>query len=644
MANPLDELAALKAQVAALTARVYQLEQAGTGAPKESGADIPATPQKNVASQAPPLPPVMQAPPGTMLVPPPITTSDVTGHTPFSDSIPPAQKTGPTLKLPRLTASARENANIEEKIGQYWLNRVGIVAILIGVSYFLKYAFENNWIGPAGRIAIGLLAGMGLVLWSERFREKGYKTFSYSLKAVGIGTLYLSLWGAYQVYHLIPSSAAFVAMIIVTGATMALAWSQNAEILASFALVGGFATPALLSTGENHEIVLFSYVCLLDIAILAMAILKPWRRLLWGSFAGTLILYAGWYSEYYSRNQRDFTVFFASLFAVLFAAIPVVARFEEKPSAPSRIPLTFTLLPLLNATLYFLTLYAMYERETATLTWYALVLAAVYLGLANAYKKRADISDTKPVQLLHVAIAVAFLTVAIPAKLNAHWITIGWLVESAALLWVSVKTKTDFLRYLAVAALLLGIARLLFFDRIRTETLVFNARFATYVVAIAVLGAIAYYGRRYASEHEMVFIYIAVVGLNVLALIALTWEASDYFDRQLLSGHNNATHYHEVWLARGFTYSAIWLIYGAGLMTVGFWKRTPFARWQALILIAFTTAKVFLFDVSELGGSYRIVSFIALGAVLLAISFVYQRDWLKLSARTGDDPSRESPS
>ena len=115
------------------------------------------------------------------------------------------------------------------------MNRVGIVAILIGVSYFLNYAFENNWIGPAGRIAIGLLAGMGLVLWSERFRKRGYPAFSYSLKAVGIGTLYLSLWGAYQVYHLILSSAAFVAMIIVTAAAMALAWSQDAEILASFA-------------------------------------------------------------------------------------------------------------------------------------------------------------------------------------------------------------------------------------------------------------------------------------------------------------------------------------------------------------------------------------------------------------------------
>ncbi len=70
---------------------------------------------------------------------------------------------------------------------------------------------------PAGRIAIGLLAGIGVLVWSERFRTRGYQYFSIALKAVGIGTLYLSLWAAFQLYHLIPGSAAAIAMMIVTG-------------------------------------------------------------------------------------------------------------------------------------------------------------------------------------------------------------------------------------------------------------------------------------------------------------------------------------------------------------------------------------------------------------------------------------------
>jgi uncharacterized membrane protein len=134
----------------------------------------------------------------------------------------------------------------------------------------------------------------------------------------------------------------------------------------------------------------------------------------------------------------------------------------------------------------------------------------------------------------------------------------------------------------------------------------------------------------------MIFLDAAVVGVNLLALIALTLEASDYFDRQMFTGRRLADSYSQLSLARDFSYSAIWLVYGTALMTIGFQRRSALVRWQSLILIAFTICKVFLVDVSQLGGSYRIVSFIALGAVLLGISFIYQRDWLKLSPHSPD--------
>ena len=617
MASPQDEIEALRSQVAALTARVYDLEQ-------KSGVAYATQPQATPAGQpTPPTAPI--ATPGFPAAPFPERLRTSVRKSPLSAS-----------------GTTHEDTNLEKKIGQYWLNRIGIVAMLIGVSYFLKYAFDNNWVGPGGRIAIGLLVGIGLVLWSERFRKRSYAAFSYSLKAVGIGTVYLSLWGAFQIYHLIPAAAAFVAMAIVTAATITLALSQDAELLASFALVGGFSTPVLLSTGQNHEAVLFSYVALLDLAILTTAIFKPWRRLLWGSFAGTIILYLGWYSEYYSRDQRTLTVAFAALFAAIFAVIPLAATGPQSTRVLGH-STTLTLLPLFNAAAFFLALYVMYEQDKTTLTWYALVLAAIYLGLGGAIKSRLSSEDANFMNLLHVAIAVAFITIAIPLKLDAQWITIGWLVESGMLLWLSVTARADFLRYFAVVALTLGIARLLFYDQIRAETLVFNMRFATYAVAIGILGGIAVLGKRHASEAEKIFLDAAVVGVNLLALIALTLEASDYFDRQVYAARNLVSAYPQLKLARDFSYSAIWLVYGAILMTIGFRRRSAFVRWQSLILIAFTICKVFLYDVSQLGGSYRIVSFIALGAVLLGISFIYQRDWLGLSAHAPKESNQGTP-
>lgn len=619
MANPQEELDALKAQVATLTARIYTLEQR-LGITASVSPETPVAPLPTTAKTEP-LPPVISPSPPAPVAPPSFTTL------------------GP-IRRPE----PKEDGSLEKKIGQYWLNRVGIIAVLVGVSYFLKYAFDNHWIGEGGRVAIGLLSGIALILWSERFRRRGHAPFSYSLKAIGIGTLYLSLWYAFQRAQLISVEVAFAAMVLVTASTIALALTQNAQLLAAFSLIGGFSTPVLLSTHQNHEIFLFSYVALLDLAVLVMAIVKPWRRLHWGSFSGTLILFCGWSMDFYTKDQRVVTTLFAALFMAIFAILPLVTPFarSKRVSGPA---ITLLLLPLLNAGWFFIALYIMYSPEKNILTIFSLVLAAAYLAISGAFRRRFENKDEEEakaaqvVTLLHVAVAIVFITIAVPLKLSRHWITIGWLVESAVLLWIAVRTRTDFLRFLAGAALVLGLFRLLAIDEQHwtPDTLIFNIRFATYLVAIAILGGIVYFGRRYGSEREQPFVQLAAIGFNVLALIALTGEAYYYYFQRHAQLDLTPTYdvdYKQLDLARNFSYSAIWLLYGAGLMVFGFFKQTAFVRWQALVLIAVTIVKVFVYDVSELDKGYRILSFIALGVVLLAISFIYQRDWLKLSVRS----------
>ena len=138
-----------------------------------------------------------------------------------------------------------ETQSLESRVGSHWFNRIGILAILIGMTWFLKFAIDNHWIGPLGRVLIGLIAGAGLIAWSERFRARRYIGFSYSLKAVGSGILYLSLWAAFSLYHLVPVSVAFLAMIAVTAFNGYLAWVQDAELLALYAIVGGLSSPVL---------------------------------------------------------------------------------------------------------------------------------------------------------------------------------------------------------------------------------------------------------------------------------------------------------------------------------------------------------------------------------------------------------------
>jgi uncharacterized membrane protein len=608
-----SELQELRRLLGELTLRVYRIEQA-------------LHMRSEVAAETPPRPQVVSPPPAEGVTP--------VAPVVFS-AIPPA---------------AQDRADLESRIGSHWLNRIGITAVLIGVSYFLKFAFDSNWIGPAGRVAIGLLAGIAVVVWSENFRHRGYVIFSYSLKAVGIGVLYLSLYAAFQVYSLVPGGVAFSMMFAVTAATAVLAWTQDAEILAAFALIGGFSTPALLSTGQNREVALFAYVVVLDLGALALVILKPWRRLLLLSYFGTLGLYVGWYSSFYDITQVRMTVGFATLFFAIFAIAPLLAQPAAKGGMSDAVP---PLVAVVNAAGYFLQIYIMFEEiGTKDTAWFALALAALYIFLSRQARGRAENPEaTKTVDLLHLALAIGFITIAIPIRLDAHWITMGWFVEAAVLLWVADRIHSELLNVFAVGALALGVGRLLLIDNFYITRPIFNQRMATYAVAIAVLGAVAWYGSRRKDETGRTAAAVSVVALNLLALIALSREVADYYLQQLTSlrpqgqwDPSGWKDWHHVEIARDFTYSALWMAYGAMLMVVGFWRRSAFVRWQALVLIAFTIGKVFLYDVSELDREYRIVSFIVLGALLLAISFAYQRDWLRLSGRNNSVPSSEEDS
>jgi uncharacterized membrane protein len=611
------ELAELRQLLAELTRRVYRLEQA-----------IQLPPQTNAESTPTPV------------------LQDVQPAAPATPLSPPSMQPRPAMPAFATQAHSREDLDLESRIGSHWLNRIGIAAVLIGVSYFLKYAFDNNWIGASGRVTIGLLAGIVVVLWSERFRARGYRIFSFSLKAVGIGVLYLSLWAAFQVYSLIPGGVAFVAMLIVTASTAALALAQDAEILAAFALTGGFLTPALLSTGQNREIELFLYVAVLDAAMLVLVVFKPWRRLLVLSFAGTLLMYLGWYVTFYTRGQLRITLAFATLFFAFFAIAPLIAKGkDDERNLFSAIP---HVLAFVNAVVYFLQVYAMLQEVDKTLSaWFALALAAVYIFLSRQMKAReTNASAAATLHFLHLALAIGFITIAIPIRLNAHWITIGWFVEAAVLLWVADRVSSEFLNAFAVGALALGVMRLLFVDNFYSERPLFNARIAVHLVAIVVLALVAWYGARRNDDLGRTGTAIAIVALNLLALIALSREVADYYSRELVAasrrpgtwigGEWSSTR--NIAIARDFTFSALWMGYGAMLMVVGFWRRSAFVRWQALALISATTGKVFIYDVSQLDRGYRILSFIVLGALLLAISFGYQRDWLKLSR----SPSQES--
>jgi uncharacterized membrane protein len=270
------------------------------------------------------------------------------------------------------------------------------------------------------------------------------------------------------------------------------------------------------------------------------------------------------------------------------------------------------------------------------MAWIAIALAAFYVLLAQRVGQQSKGAENRrAMNLIHLALAVGFLTTAIPLKLNGHWITIGWLVESAALLYVAERLKHDFLKVFAVVALVLGILRMLLESWPHESTLFLNPRFGTFLVAVAVLGMVVYGTRKSKNDLERLANHSSVILLNLLALIALYLEVQDFFQPAITAQWTARSFAaaRSVETMRGFTHSAIWMVYGAILMFLGFRRGSAFLRWQAIALLGVTIIKVFVFDTSVLDLGFRILSFIGLGVVLLGISFLYQRGHLSLLSR-----------
>jgi uncharacterized membrane protein len=558
-------------------------------------------------------------------------------------AIPPAALPPQAITVPRFGSPAstpkKNQASLESRIGSQWLNRIGILAVLIGMAWFLKLAIDNHWIGPLGRVLVGLIAGSGLIVWSERFRSRGYSGFSYSLKALGSGILYLSLWAAFSLFHLIPAAVAFAAMIVVTAFNGFMSWSQDSELLALYAIAGGLSIPVLVSTGENAEVTLFSYLLLLDVAVLVLVALRPWSRLLFGAFTGTVLFVFGWWVAFYTHAQAGRTAFFIACFFIIFALAPRLVRvsLEGEARVSGWDNLALVMLPISNAALGFLAFYNIFDPSGSSWAgpWLAVGFAAFYLLLLRLPAGARLHQSPAILSALHLTAAVVFLSIAIPLKAHGRWLTIGWLTEGTALLWFSRRINSPLLRGLSVICLLLGLAALLVVNPPASTMPLLNERFATYCVGIAAFTLVCVMARKAQLDEPEpgelpwhTLAAAAVLVVNVLALVAIGWEIHSYWWFRQWQGNWRLMHDYRMYAQ--FTYSAFFMAFGAVLLGVGFLRRSAYLRWQALVLLAIAIGKVFLVDVSELSQGYRIISFIGLGALLLGVSFVYQRDLLNL--------------
>ena len=214
---------------------------------------------------------------------------------------------------------APETRRLETRLGLTWINRVGVVTMILAAAFFFKYAVDNRWIGEAGRVIVGVLAGFLSLGLAERTSRSGHRIYSQGLCGLGIAVLYLSFYASFGFYKLVPQALAFLLMTLTTALAGGLALRYDAAAILALGLLGGYATPPLLSTGEDRPWFLFGYVLLLNLGALWAAGRRNWRRIEMLALAGTAVLYVAWYAEHFQRGKEFPATFWALAFYALFA-------------------------------------------------------------------------------------------------------------------------------------------------------------------------------------------------------------------------------------------------------------------------------------------------------------------------------------
>ena len=371
-------------------------------------------------------------------------------------------------------------------VGGNWLARIGIVALVIGVGFFLKLAFDNDWIGETGRVVLGIVGGVALLGGGE-YWQKRYPVWAQPLTGGGLAILYLSIFAAFSLYDLIPSVAAFGFFFLVSLVAAGLALKNESMAIAILGIIGGFVTPLLLRDKLPDERLLLAYVLVLDLGILGLASFRNWRWFTLLGLAGSLVLYWFWY------DQLDPSLLLSQLgITFIFLIFMGATTFFHLLWRRAPVPADQALM-VLNAAAYFAISYGLlFDVHRPWMGGFTLLLSLLYglMGYAVLVRSREHVY----LSLFALGIAVVFLTIAVPVQLGGPWVSVAWAVEGAVLIYLSFTLRMPQIRVFGLLVFAAFAAYLLIIDTPNALEADFRLLFNEYMLAYALVIGITYLG------------------------------------------------------------------------------------------------------------------------------------------------------
>ncbi|MEF9479918.1 DUF2339 domain-containing protein [Chryseobacterium sp. 1B4] len=325
-------------------------------------------------------------------------------------------------------------APVFDFLKQNALTVIGIFTLVLGIGYFVKYAIDKNWIGEAARAGIGFCTGAGIIM-TGHFLRKNYKAFSSIITGGGIAVLYFTATIAFREYHLFTQNTAFAITILITAASIILSYYYKSEVLIIFSLIGGFAAPLMISTGQSNYLFLFIYLTLLNTGMLVASFLQHWKSVGWTAYIFTTGYLFSWTHE--SPELLSITFYLISY--VVFYIFALHDYFRKNILSTSDI----AILALANFSSVLGLIYIFKTLGYETPIIFPLIFAAAnsILLFREYAQKNFGIAYS-----VFAGLVTSLITIAVAIQFKTHLITSIWAIESTLLLFIWKKPAIRFSR------------------------------------------------------------------------------------------------------------------------------------------------------------------------------------------------------
>lgn len=451
--------------------------------------------------------------------------------------------------VPPKPQAPKAKSDIEKFIGENLINKIGILILVIGVAIGAKYAIDNELISPLTRIILGYVVGAGLVAFAIKLK-KDYLDLSAVLLSGAMAIMYFITFAAYAFYQLIPQAATFALMVLFTIFTVIAALNYQKQVIAHIGLVGAYAVPFLLSDGSGNVLVLFTYMSIINVGILAIAVKQYWKPLYFVAFLLSWVIFLAWFTGSYKVEVHfQLACIFLSVFFAIFYAVFLVYKLIQKEMFHA----SDIFMLLLNSFLFYGIGYVLlmgHEMGKELLGLFTLGNAIIHFGVSLVIyqQKLAD----KNLFYLVAGLVLTFITIAIPVQLEGHWVVLLWSVEAALLFWIGRTKDVPFYEKLSYIMMALSAYCLAFnwmnhynidttyhygYSDLKALTPILNTQFLCSVVFIASFAFINYLNRSKAylgtpEKWAEPIIKFCIPGLLLIAIyLAFHLEIANYFNQ-----------------------------------------------------------------------------------------------------------------